>query len=276
MTNAPILSVLISTYRPEGIQRVSAMALPRANGIEYVVSWQEHHDFPVPEEINQRSDIRVTRTESKGLSNNRNNALANARGEFVLIADDDVKYTHAQLQTIIDTFRNNPKTDYASFRYSGSEKKTYPDTITDLKKLPNGFYQSSIEIAFRRNLFTNGLQFCTMFGLGALFFKCGEEELLLLRARRLGLKCTFFPITITSHLHQSTGDRISDPGIIYSKGALIALSHPATFIPRVFVNAWRISKTGKLRFSTASGRMLKGAFYALSNKTIRKYALLPI
>lgn len=276
MTTSPILSVLISTYQPEGIMRVEAMNLPVVPGIEYVVSWQEYNGADIPESIKQRSDIHVTRTSSKGLSNNRNNALANARGKLILISDDDVKYTASQLQAVIDTFHDNPETDYASFMYVGNDNKPYPNKITDLKKVPKGFYQSSIEIAFRRNHATETLLFCPLFGLGTPFFKCGEEELLLLRARKLGLECTFFPITITSHLHMSTGERISEPGVMHSKGALIALSHPTTFPLRIIINAWRLHKTRNIKFASACLRMFNGARHAISNKEIRKYALLPV
>ena len=269
----PKLSVLISTYRPEGIERVCAMNLPVVDGVDYVVSWQEHHDAPIPESLASRSDISVFRTDSHGLSNNRNNALEHATGDVILIADDDLTYTPQQLLDIIHAFDEHPEVDYASFRYKGATNKNYPNTISDLAHLPKGFYQSSIEISFRNNERTRHLRFNPLLGLGAPKLTSGEEELLLYKARKSGLKCMYFPIEITSHPHISTGEQqnVSD-GFLNANGAVISVMHPWSFVARIPVNALRLKRAGRTGFFRAASRMFEGAIYAFTHSKIRNYA----
>lgn len=268
---APKLSVLIATFRPKGIRRVEKMRLPEMPDVEYVVSWQEHGDAPVPTSIANRNDITVIRFDKKGVSRNRNNAIDHAKGEIMLMADDDLTYTKSQLNAVIDTFDANPETDYASFMYAGASHKTYPATETGLGTLPRFFSQSCIEIAIRRNNRTASLRFNHDFGPGAPLLTAGEDELFLLTARKKKLNCRFFPIVITAHPQPSTGARkINDPGILKACGALIALSHPATFIPRVAVNAFRIQKSKRATTAKAFFHMTHGALFACFNHRIRK------
>lgn len=265
------LSVLISTYRPEGIAKVAAMNLPVAEGVDYVVSWQEHDDRPVPESLASRTDITIWRTSLSGLCNNRNNALDHAGGEIVLIADDDVTYTAERLQRVIEVFDSNPDADLISFMFEGSSKK-YPRHMADLATPPTGFYLSSIEIAFRNSERTRCLRFNNTFGLGGTRFNSGEEEMLLLRARRHGLKCLFYPAVIARHEGISTGEAsTATPKFLQSKGAVIAMCHPLTFPLRIMVNAWRESRRGRAPFFKAAANQLRGALYALRSKEIREY-----
>lgn len=271
--SAPKLSVLISTYRPEGIERVCKMNLPVVDGVDYVVSWQEHRGAPIPAAIASRSDISVFRTECHGLSNNRNNALDHATGEIFLIADDDLTYTPRQLLSVVQVFDEHPEVDYASFRYEGATGKQYPETACELAHLPKGFYQSSIEIAFRNSDRTRHLRFNPLLGLGAPQLICGEEELLLFKARESGLKCMYFPIEITSHPHISTGEQPNvSNGFLNANGAVIAVMHPWSFPLRIPVNAMRLCRAGRTGFFRAVYRMFEGAVYALTRSEIRNYA----
>lgn len=271
--STPQLSVLIATYRPEGILRVNDMHLPQVQEVEYVVSWQEHMEAPIPPALTARSDIRILRFGTTGVSNNRNNAIAHARGDIMLMADDDLIYTPGQLQSVIDTFARHPAVDYASFMYDCPRKKRYPSRETDISTPPHGFYQSCIEVAFRRSPATEQLRFASSFGPGAPYFTCGEDEMLYLRARRMHLECRFFPIEITTHPQPSTGQRaIADPGILRTNGALIALNHPSTFWLRIPVSAWRLQRSRRATLLSATRHMLAGAIHALSDKSIRHYA----
>ena len=272
------LSVTICTYQPQGIGRVAMMNLPRVEGVEYVVSWQEHNDAKIPAELS-REDIVVTRCGKPGLSNNRNNAITHARGEIILIGDDDLVYCEKNLLDIIDAFKTHPDADLACFKYASKYyNKPYPPSVVRIPPVPRNFNPCSYEIAFRRKhaLTETPLLFNPAFGLGAGFFKAGEEDLLFLRAIRLGLVCYFFPIVITFHNGISTGLRpVSDLGTLHASGAVIALTHPLTFPPRIIVNAWRIRQKKRAPFHKALTAMFRGAFTALSDKVIRRYALLP-
>jgi len=279
MTSRPQLSVIIATHTPLGLQRVERMALPRLEGVEYVVSWQAHGNAPVPESLLKRPDIAIHRFDMPGLSNNRNNAIRHARGEVCLNADDDVIYTAANLTDIIDTFRENPQVDLAVFRYAGKHnRKFYPAESTDLATVPRNFNPSGIEMAFRRKI-TSGpraLSFSPRFGPGAGYLTAAEDLMFFLAARRRHLNCRYFPITICVHDSESTGSRkITDNGVLRADGAIIALTHPLTFPARIAVNAMRTARKRRARFLTALGSMLAGAFFALRKKEIRNSVFFP-
>lgn len=268
--NAPRLEVLICTCRPDGIVRVAQMGLPRVGGVGYLVSWQEPGGAALPAELAGREDMRVVTLDGLGLSRNRNNALRHATGEILLMADDDVRYFADQLRAVIATFDQNPEVDYASFRYSGLDGKRYPREETDLSaSLPRGFYQSSIEIAFRREKAAS-LYFNEDFGLGAPLFAAGEEELLLLRARSLGLRCRFFPLTISVHPEQSTGVAAPTEGSLRARGVVVALRYPLGWPLRFLAGAWKSAKTAAQRF-TALRCQLQGAHYAITSRSLHRY-----
>lgn len=269
----PQLSVIIATHKPDGILRVEKMQLPRTPGVEYVISWQNHSDAPIPESLSTRDDIKIYRYDRPGISNNRNNALDHATGEICLNGDDDLTYTSEQLSQVIDTFINDPSLELALFRYSGPSHTKYPTGTTSIYSLPRFFYVSLIEIAFRRetSLRNPRLRFNRHFGPGAPVLTAGEDEVFLMTAKRLGLNGYFFPVTITRHDGMSTGQRpITDNGVLRTTGALIALSHIVTFPPRIVINAWRIHKRGRAPFLRAIWHMLHGAAYAVGTKQVRQ------
>lgn len=262
---SPSLSVTISTMGPDGIERVAAMNLPQVSGVEYIVSWQKHDDMPVPQSI-LRDDIKIVRTSTIGLSNNRNNAISHAIGEVILIADDDLTYRPEQLQAIIDAFRYNPDIDIASFRYNKPLLKRYPDRALPFDKLPKGYHPASIEIAFRRKLSlgVNPLKFNPSLGLGAPYLRAGEEDLFLMQAAARGYRGMYFPIEITTHNGVATGGRrATDPGVLRANGAVIAMRRPWLWPVAVLVNSLRISRAGRAPVLRAAAEMTKGAIYGL-------------
>lgn len=265
VNDAPQLSVTISTLGKEGIDRVAAMQLPEVGGVEYVVSWQKHCDAPVPPQL-QRGDIKVVRTTSSGLSNNRNSAFSHARGEVILIADDDLSYTSAQLQAVADTFRDNPTIDIASFRYRKPALKRYPERDMPFGDLPKGYVPVSFEIAFRRKIIAgaDALTFNPLLGIGAPYLSAGEEDFFLMQAAARGYRGHYFPIEITTHHGVATGGRkVSDNGVIRANGALIALRRPLLWPVAITASAMRMSRAGRAPFLISVREMVKGAVYGL-------------
>ena len=222
-----LLSILICTL-DERIRHVPGMLLPETAGVEYVVSWQ-YTDPDVlatlPPVLRQRTDVTVCPLSGRGLSLNRNNALAHARGELCVIADDDVRYDADGLRTIRDTMASHPEVDIAQFRvrfYDGTWMKPYaaasyafrPDDARCL-------YPSSVELVLRRRALRKGLRFNPLFGLGAPRLAAGEEEILLADAARLGLAIRYFPLCIARTAPGCTGSRFAtDAGVQRAKGAV--------------------------------------------------------
>lgn len=264
--DAPSLTVAISTLGARGIERVARMNLPQLPDVEYVVSWQRSDGISLPKQLACRPDIRVIRTDSVGLSNNRNASFAAARGEVILIADDDLTYTPEQLQAVIDTFRTNPDIDFATFRYDKPRYKVYPAEVTPYSRIPAGFHPVSFEIAFRRYMVSGprALSFNPLLGIGAPYLTCGEEDLFISQALRRGYRGAFFPITITTHHGTPTGARpVTDPGVLRAQGALIALRRPLLWPTAIAVNSLRTARRGRAPFFRALRLMAQGAIYLL-------------
>lgn len=241
----PTLDVAISTLGPDGIARTAAMELPRLEGVRYIVSWQTDTPLPLPEPL-QRPDVEVHAITGRGLSRNRNNALAHTRADVVLIADDDLSYTPGALKAVAGAFAAHPGLDFATFRYDGADHKTYPATECDLRRLPRGYFLTSFELALRRRVIDDGIRFDERFGLGSPL-GAGEEELLLATLRRRGYRGRFFPVNITTHHGPTTGMRpASRPGAVRALGAYIGMAYPLTGAPRVVLKAWRMSSSGQM------------------------------
>lgn len=254
------LEVLICTFGNEGINRVAKMNLPKVESVKYLISWQTNEfNLLLPDELH-RNDIRISTTNSNGLSVNRNHSIKKATGDICLIADDDLAYTASQLKTIINTFESNPNVDIALFRHSGSDNKQYPEYEFDLKKEPKGYYVTSFEIAFRRSRIPTSLRFDTRLGVGTAM-PAGEEALFIYQALKAGLNCRFFPLTITHHEGLPTGVRLPTPGVLQAQGVIIAKKFSLTGILRLPLIAWRLSRKGKAQFFPAVQHLFKGYIY---------------
>ena len=259
------LDVAVSTYKPEGIKKVERMLPAPQDGVKYIVSWQEHENAPVPTLIASREDVVISRLDVKGLSNNRNNAIAQCRGDIILIADDDLQYEPDFANNIRKTFENNPEIDVALFKIHFHSPKKYPLSNLRLRlPFPKKYFVSSVEISFLRNRL-NGLKFWPQMGLGNNSLECGEDELFLISAIKRGLNCWYINKTIATHSESTTGERIS-PGILRAQGFIISLLYPFSFIARLPLKALRMSKSKRREFFKVLRQLLKGALYYKTGK----------
>lgn len=258
------LDVAIATHTPEGIQRVASMDLPVIDGVSYIVSWQDHRDAPIPQQLTERDDVTILRFDGKGLSRNRNNALSHCNSDVILISDDDTRLYTDGIYRLIDTFTADPDLDLATLRadYAGTHKY-YPSGNCRLRlPLPKNYFVSSIEIAFRRNS-TGNPEFHPDFGIGSDHMHGGEDELLLLSAIRRGLNCQYIPLTICSHPQESTGTKpILSGKNIRAMGCIIALTYPVSCILRLPLKAWRIHRRGQSSLPKALLYLASGALRA--------------
>lgn len=254
------LDVLISTHGSGCLDRIVRMNLPQVEGVGYLVSCQ-----CAPAEIPAallRGDIRVVFTPSKGLSTNRNNALADARADYALLCDDDVSVNPDGCRRVIEIFDSNPDVDVAAFIVEFPVKKVYPPAEHDLWQPYKGYDVSSVEIGFRlKSVRDKNLGFNPLWGIGAPKLGCGEEAMFLWSAKRSGLCGRFFPVVVGSHPFESTGGR-SEPAVLRANGAYIFLAYPLTAVPRLVLKARRMPAGffRNLRY------LLSGARYALFHR----------
>lgn len=236
---APMMQVLICTYGRDGIERIAHSNHPEVEGVEYLVSWQVHEDSPLPDSL-ERADFKIAKSNTKGLSVNRNIALSKATAPLLLISDDDTVHTAEGLRAIIDAFSEHPDIDIITFRFdSTGNKKYYPDHSVSINKCPKGYYISSIEIAMRRTAVQGKIWFNENFGIGATF-PSGEEDVFLRDCLDSGLKGIFLPITIARHDGTTTSERNmmldSRP---QTKGAVFLRLYPIQWPLRMLVHTLR-------------------------------------
>lgn len=271
------LEVAIVTFGIDGGRRIEAMNLPQLSDVSYLVSWQDGGDYFIPESIVRRKDIRIVKLPGRGVGRNRNNVLDHAVGDIVMIGDDDIKYYPDAICRVLQIFRERPELEYASFQYDSDVPKYYPEGEQPLRKLPKNFYQTSFEIAIRRNSRAGNLRFHEKFGLQAEKYTAGEEDLFLKRARCQGIDCRMIPLKIAFHPGPTTGVKIPlADGAILTRGVLTAIEFPWTAALRVILGAYRIQRNGQASFVRALRLMSAGALHGYFDKETKKYLKDPL
>lgn len=259
----PSLDLAVVTHRPEGIHRVAQMVLPPADGIRYVVSWQDHRDAPVPDSLVARPDVEIYRFDGRGISSNRNNALTHCQADIVLFSDDDLVYRPEDLIRLRQLYQEKRDVDVATLISIHGDMSRFPKKETRLTtQFPEGYSVASFEISFRRTSGA-GLRCCPELGLGSEKLHGGEDEMFLFSAVKRGLDCRFFPITICEHPNESTGTKAHcTRENLMASGCVIALTYPWTACLRVPLKAWRVWRSGRAPAWTAISSLVRGALMA--------------
>lgn len=240
------LEVLISAYGIEGLRRIVRLSHPRVDGVRYLVSWQPAgaDESDIPAELIARDDFGLYVTDTVGSARNRNNCLEHCTGSLLMISDDDLSYTEEQLTGVIDYFDHNESCDLACFRYDSSEApRPYPQTSFSLRKPAKGYYPVEFELVLRRRLLETGVRYNEWFGVNQEFIS-SEGDVFLHDLLHKGANGRFVPFTICTHHGDTTADRLGNtPAFIRVKGALFLHLHPATWLLRMLVHAWRARAT---------------------------------
>lgn len=225
------LDILICSLN-KGIVRVQDVLLPPQEGVRYIVSYQytdsRYLDL-IPKVLNERSDVSVHAYPGQGLSMNRNIALEQATADIVMYADDDAHLLPDTPATVTAPFERDPSLDVAFFcasTYTGKALKRYPSEDFDVLAVPTDYTISALEMVCRRNKVQRIIRFDERFGLGTKFLTCGEEEVWLVDALRLGLKMHYFPLKIveTSTMLKKSLVYV-DAGVQRSRGAIAYYTH---------------------------------------------------
>lgn len=257
------LDVAVATFRPDGILRVEKMmeSITPQNGVNFIVSWQEHEDREIPEALKKREDVKIYRLEIKGVSNNRNNALEKCEGDLVLIADDDLEYNPNSFQNIREFFTQRPQMDIGLFKMEYPIAKSYPEVETDINlPFPKNYYGSAVEIAFRRDKIGD-LKFWPGIGPGNEFLKTGEDEFFLVSAIKRGIKTKFIPFPLGCHPTLTTGNKVNE-GVLRGQGFIIGVVYPFTSVIRIPLKAYRLYKRHNVSFFNSMKELIKGALYS--------------
>lgn len=273
----PHLQVMICTFGKNGIERVAAANHPHADGVEYLVSWQTNGETELPMAL-QRNDFKIVRSDTKGLTVNRNIAISEATAPLLLVSDDDVVYSKEWLTAIIDAFDKHNEADIIAFRYvSSSHNKYYPSASVSLYTPPKGYFVSSIEIAFRKDAVKGKIWFNENFGVGDMF-PSGEEDIFIHDCLHAGIKGIFLPMTIARHDDATTsGKNLMLPSRPLTKGAVFLRLHPHSWPLRMLAHALREIPLWRNGLSPSPisycKNWIKGVIIAKKNKVFRKTGL---
>ena len=208
------LDILISTMAPK-VDSITEMMLPKREGVRYILSVQYTTDEPpvLPALITSRTDVTIGFLQGTGLSRNRNNTIRMSGADICLIADDDNRYKPEDIDTILNSWNENPDADILTFMaqtYDGNPLHTYPAP-----------YVCSQEITLRReSIISKSVHFDERFGLGSPLLCAGEEDVFIHDARKAGLTIKFIPKVIVRTYKFTTGMRfLTDSKVQITKGA---------------------------------------------------------
>ncbi|MDY6826327.1 MAG: glycosyltransferase family 2 protein [Bacillota bacterium] len=269
------INILVATL-DQGIKRVPNILLPQRGDLQYIVSHQvtskKYRKIPA---ALTRKDISVVQIEGKGLCRNRNNALALADGDIIILADDDVRYRDEYMENVKNAFNDDQDLSVACFKIATPpgepEYKEYARRPYLLDEEEH-HYISTLEIVFRLDrIKEEGLYFDERFGLGSKLNSFGEESVFIHDCLKAGLRVKYIPQYIVEHPSVSTIKSIGRYEEVHNifKGAYDARRYGWLAFPAAFygtLKLWpQLRRYGKSPRDYLAER-LRGAAYILREK----------
>lgn len=164
-----------------------------------------------------RGNIRMLRTNTRGLSKSRNLAIQHAGGDVCLLCDDDEQLDPLYQKTILQAYEMLPDADIICFRISNQPSRLKQETQRLTKW--TAMRIASWQITFRReSVLKSGIRFDEDMGAGT--GNGGGEEVKFLRdCIKAGLKAYYVPKSIgTVAQSESTWFKGYDRDFFYKRG----------------------------------------------------------
>ena len=153
-----------------------------------------------------RNDVQVIELTSKGVAKSRNEAIDNARGTYLVFADDDIEFNLQSLDTVTQHLEECDCSLVLGQAVdpSGHLRKKYPTKPMWLNRF-NSAKAATYEMVIRVETIRNrGIRFDEEFGAGAVNY-LGDEYIFIVDMVKRGLKAHFLPITMAIHPTESSG-----------------------------------------------------------------------
>lgn len=164
-----------------------------------------------------RGNIRMIRSNTRGLSKSRNLAIQHAAGDVCLLCDDDEQLDSSYEDTILKAYEALPNADIICFRISNQPSRLKQETQRLTKW--TAMRIASWQITFRReSILKSGIRFDEDMGAGT--GNGGGEEVKFLRdCIKAGLKAYYVPKSIgTVAQTESTWFKGFDRDFFYKRG----------------------------------------------------------
>ena len=173
--------------------------------------------------------VEMVTTNTRGVGKNRNIGLLFAKGDVLLIADDDMTYVDGYEGIVKNAFEELDDADAIIFNIDtiGSKKERRINNKISRVHYINAFNYGAVRIAVRRNsLLREGVTFNENFGGGTLY-SAGEDSLFICEMLRHKFRIYTYPKSIaTVQQFESTWFQGYNQKYFFDKGALFyALSH---------------------------------------------------
>ncbi len=189
-------------------QRYEDIVLPEAKPFQEILIVVQN---PTGLSINlhsEREDIRVVELKSLGVAKSRNVAISQARGRYMIFADDDVTFKKDGLIEALEYFEANPDCTLIlgkTVDEHGHPRKRYPvkhERLTRYNSARAGTIEMMIRIEAIRSA---GITFDENFGAGAENF-LGDEYIFISDLVKKGLRADYLPIVLAEHPAISSGN----------------------------------------------------------------------
>ena len=176
------------------------------------------------------SRVELISTADRGVGKNRNKALMNASGKYLMCSDQDMIYVDGYEKIVEDAFAKCPKADLIVFNLEYLNRFTPPrQEGTKFKRvhLWNCMRYGTARVAMRKNAIDKAcLSFSPLYGGGARF-SSGEDSLFIRDALRKGLKMYYSPAVIAKvKQEESSWFKGYTEKYFVDKGILIANAFP--------------------------------------------------
>ena len=192
-----ILEVLISCMNQKNMDLIKRSNIQIDVVVINQCSINKRYKYSFSDRFGNECRAFVIHTSERGLSNSRNMAIFNAKGDICLLCDDDEVLVDNYVDIIIRAFNDYPDIDIFAFIVNAPHKQLYSKREKNIGYI-GAMKISSWQIAFRRkSIIDNNIQFDESMGSGT-GNGGGEEIRFLFDCLQKGLKIRYCPIKIAS------------------------------------------------------------------------------
>ena len=219
------LEVLVATMRQSDFSLIEKMNLTKSAVIANQCGRWEY-----VEKQTEFGKVRMISSDTVGVGINRNLALQNSTADYLLFADDDIRYYDGALDGVAKAFEQLPDADMIVFSVdivrNGEITEKRRDTVKR-RHIWNSLRYGTYRIAVRREaVIKNRISFSTLFGGGAIYGS-GEDTLFICDCFRAGLKIYSHPLVLGACTKDvSSWFKGYDEKFMFDKGALLACAFP--------------------------------------------------